>query len=145
MKEFKKEKNWDFHKTLLISHKMEGSYEEIYIYAIALILPAFNAFAGMFNDEQIVAIVQAFNKAEIGAGDLARSTSNHSETRRFGHRMVGEHYGANWLINDLVQKEKISPENSETSESLKTNEEKHLEKLKGLRGPAFDLAYSTIS
>ncbi|SDZ01229.1 DUF4142 domain-containing protein [Nitrosomonas sp. Nm33] len=73
-----------------------------YIYAIALILPAFNAFAGMFNDEQIVAIVQALNKAEIGAGDLARSTSNHSETRRFGHRMVGEHYGANWLINDMV-------------------------------------------
>lgn len=95
----------------------------------------------MINDGQIVGIVHAHNKAEVDARNLARSTSTNSEVKMYGYRLVGGHNGSNWLINDLEKREKISSQSSPASDSLKSDGQKSFEKLKGLKGAAFDVTY----
>lgn len=117
--------------------------KKLLILTIALLLPALTASAQTtsLNDAQIVGVVQAINKAEVEAGNLVRSTSTNPQVKMFGHRLVGEHNGSNWLLNDLAKNEGISAQDSPISDSLKADAQKSFSKLKGLKGPALDVAY----
>jgi len=93
------------------------------------------------NDAQIAAIVVTANQVDIDAGKLAKSKASSTAVKTFAKQMVTDHTGVNKSATDLVTKLKVKPEDNPTSASLKAGGEKNREKLKGLKGQAFDRAY----
>lgn len=93
------------------------------------------------NDAQIAAIVVAANSVDIDAGKLAQSRSPNKEVRAFAERMVADHTAVNQQATALVQKLRVTPEENETSKSLKQGGAATLARLQGLSGAAFDKAY----
>jgi len=108
-----------------------------------LLAPAAPAFAQQVTDPQIAAIVVTANQVDIDAGKLAESKSTNSEVKAFGKLMVTDHTGVNKQATALVTKLNVKPEQSATSESLKSGGDENLKHLHGLTGSAFDKAYVT--
>jgi putative membrane protein len=102
--------------------------------------PSFAQSAGP-NDAQIAAIVVAANSVDIDAGKLAESKAQNKEVKAFAERMVTDHTGVNKQAVALVTKLKVTPEENDTSKSLKQGGADTLAKLKDLKGKAFDKAY----
>src|SRR5213595_2655503 len=99
------------------------------------------AYAQSVNDAQIASIVVTANQVDIDAGKLAASTSKNAEIKKFAQLMVTDHTGVNQQAVALVTKLKVTPQDNETSQSLKAGGEKNVAALKALKGAAFDQAY----
>jgi putative membrane protein len=99
------------------------------------------AHAAAPNDAQIAAIVVAANTVDVDAGKLAKSKTTNKEVRAFADRMVTDHTGVNKQAVALVQKLHVTPEENDTSKTLKQDGASTLARLKGLSGKAFDKAY----
>jgi putative membrane protein len=110
------------------------------VIASSLLIPA-AASAQAVNDAQIASIVVTANQVDIDAGKLAASTSKNAEVKKFAQLMVTDHTGVNKQAVDLVTKLKVTPQDNETSQSLKAGGEKNVAELKALKGAAFDTAY----
>jgi putative membrane protein len=93
------------------------------------------------NDAQIAAIVVAANTVDINAGKLAEKKAQNKDVKAFAKQMVTDHTGVNKQATDLVKKLHVTPEESDTSKSLKQGGEENIAKLKGLKGKEFDKAY----
>ncbi len=93
------------------------------------------------TDPQIAAIVVAANSVDIDAGKFAETKALGTEVKKFAKQMVTDHTSVNKSAVDLVTKLKVTPEENETSRSLKEGGEKNMAKLKGLTGKDFDKAY----
>lgn len=93
------------------------------------------------NDAQIAGIVVAANTVDIDAGKLAEGRAESKEVKQFAQQMVTDHTGVNKQATALVQKLKVTPEDSTTSKSLKDAGKANEDKLKSLKGKAFDQAY----
>ena len=93
------------------------------------------------NDAQIAGIVVTANTVDINAGKLAQKKSKNKEVKAFGKQMVADHTGVNKQATALVKKLKVTPEDSDTSKSLKDGGAANISKLKGLKGAEFDKAY----
>ena len=93
------------------------------------------------TDPQIAAIVVAANTVDIDAGKLAQSKAKNEEVKKFAKQMVTDHTAVNKSAVDLVTKLKVTPEENDTSRSLKDGGEKNMAKLKSLKGKEFDKAY----
>jgi putative membrane protein len=93
------------------------------------------------TDPQIAAIVVTANQVDIDAGKLAESKSKNKEVKKFGKMMVTDHSGVNKSAVDLVTKLKVTPEENDTSKSLKKGGDDNLANLKKLSGKEFDKAY----
>ena len=111
------------------------------IFVSALLLSASGAAAQTVNDAQIAAIVVTANQVDIDAGKLAASTSKNADVKKFAQLMVTDHTGVNQQAVALVTRLKVTPEDNETSRSLKAGGEKNVATLKPLKGAAFDKAY----
>jgi putative membrane protein len=98
-------------------------------------------FAQGINDAQIASIVVTANQVDVDAGNLAKDTSSNPEVKKFAQTMVTDHTGVNRSATDLVTKLKVTPQDNETSRSLKAGGDKNVSTLKGLKGAAFDKAY----
>src|SRR5204863_2884113 len=61
--------------------------------------------------------------------------------KRFAQLMVTDHTGVNQQAVALVTRPKVTPEDNDTSKSLKDGGEKNVAALKALKGAAFDKAY----
>jgi putative membrane protein len=107
----------------------------------ALLIPAAMVSAQAVSDAQIASIVVTANQVDIDAGNLAKTTSKNAEVKKFAETMVTDHTGVNKSATDLVTKLKVTPEDNETSKSLKSGGEQNVSALKGLKGAAFDKAY----
>jgi putative membrane protein len=107
----------------------------------ALCLCASVASAQAVNDAQIASIVVTANQVDIDAGKLAAASSTNPEVKKFGQLMVTDHSGVNKQAVALVTKLKVTPQDNDTSKSLKAGGEKNVAKLKTLKGAAFDKAY----
>ena len=110
----------------------------------ALLLSAAGASAqsnSSINDAQIAAIVVTANQVDVDAGKLAVSTSANAEVKKFAQLMVTDHTGVNKQAVALVTRLKVTPEDNDTSKSLKEGGDKNIATLKGLKGAAFDKAY----
>jgi putative membrane protein len=107
----------------------------------SLLVPAAGARAQAINDPQIAAIVVTANQVDIDAGTLAGARSKNAEVKKFAQTMVTDHTGVNKSAVDLVTKLKVTPEENDTSKSLKAGGEKNIATLKALKGAAFDKAY----
>jgi putative membrane protein len=93
------------------------------------------------TDPQIVGIVVTANKIDIDYAKLALSRSKNREVRGFAQQMVTDHSALQKSVGDLGAKLNVTPEDSDTSKSLKSQSEQTTEKLKELCGAAFDKAY----
>src|SRR3569832_1494278 len=93
------------------------------------------------NDAQIAAIVVTANTVDIDAGKLAQKKASGKEVKAFGKQMATDHMGVNKQATALVKKLKITPEQSDTSKSLKQDGDANIAKLKNLKGKDFDKAY----
>ena len=105
------------------------------------LLAAAAVSAQSINDAQIASIVVTANQVDVDAGKLAAATSKNAEVKKFAQLMVTDHTGVNKQAVDLVTKLKVTPQDNETSQSLKTGGEKNVANLKTLKGAAFDKAY----
>jgi putative membrane protein len=93
------------------------------------------------NDAQIAAIVVAANEVDIEAGKLAQSKASNKEVKKFAQQMVNDHTAVNKAAGDLVRKLKVKPEQNPTSAGLRKAGDSTLQRLKALKGAAFDKAY----
>jgi putative membrane protein len=99
------------------------------------------AQSGAPNDAQIAGIVVTANTVDIDAGKLAQKMSHNKEVKAFAKQMVTDHTGVNKQATALVKKLKVTPQDSDTSKSLKSGGDANIAKLKGLKGKDFDKAY----
>ena len=93
------------------------------------------------NDAQIAAIVVTANQVDIDAGKFAAEKSTDAAVKAFANTMVTDHSAVNKNAVDLVTKLKVTPEQNETSRSLKAGGDENVAKLRTLSGKAFDKAY----
>ncbi len=105
------------------------------------VLFASGAFAQGVNDAQIASIVVTANQVDIDAGKLAASMGSTSDVKKFGEQMVKDHTGVNKSAVELVTKLKVTPQDNETSMSLKKGGLDNVASLRMLKGKAFDKAY----
>ncbi|SFW15454.1 DUF4142 domain-containing protein [Nitrosovibrio sp. Nv17] len=114
------------------------------IFAVALAVPMLvvsTAQATAPNDAQIAAIVVVANQVDVDAGKLAETKASNADVKAFAQRMASDHTGVNKQATELVTRLKVTPENNPTSESLKADGDKNIERLKKLSGAEFDKAY----
>jgi putative membrane protein len=78
---------------------------------------------------------------DIDAGKLAAEKSTNPKVKHFAELMVRDHTSVNKKATALAKKLNVTPEESDTSRSLKSDGDKNLEKLRGLSGAEFDKAY----
>ena len=109
----------------------------------ALVLPllAIAADKAGPTDPQIAAIVVTANQVDIDAGKLAKSVSQNADVKAFAEQMIADHTGVNKSATQLVTKLKVTPEDNETSQSLKKGGDDNLKNLESLKGAEFDRAY----
>jgi putative membrane protein len=107
----------------------------------AICLCAVAVSAQTVNDAQIASIVVTANQVDIDAGKLAAATTANAEVKKFAQLMVTDHTGVNKQAVDLATKLKVTPQDNDTSKSLKAGGEKNVANLKTLKGAAFDKAY----
>ena len=93
------------------------------------------------TDPQIAAIVVTANTVDIDAGKFAESKTKNAEVKKFAAMMVTDHTSVNKSAVDLVTKLKVTPQENDTSRSLKKGGDDNLANLKTLTGKAFDKAY----
>jgi len=110
-------------------------------FAGILSLSVTGASAQSINDAQIASIVVTANQVDIDAGKLAESHATNPEVKKFAQQMVTDHTGVNKQAVALATKLKVTPEDNDTSRSLKSGGEKNVTSLKGMKGAAFDKAY----
>ncbi|HEU5079120.1 MAG TPA: DUF4142 domain-containing protein [Opitutaceae bacterium] len=108
---------------------------------LSLASASFAFAAPKVDDAQIAAIVVAANQVDIDAGKFAADKTKNHEVEAFAKTMVTDHTAVNKSAGDLVAKLKVTPEENDTSRSLKAGGEANIEKLKSLSGSAFDKAY----
>jgi len=89
------------------------------------------------SDEQIAAITDAANSAEIAQAKLAESKSKNADVKRFAAMMIKHHGEAKTKQAKL----KLQPADSSDSTALKADAESTLDTLKKDTGKDFDKAY----
>lgn len=93
------------------------------------------------SDPQIAAIVVTANSVDIEAGKLAVKKAQSKDVKKFAQQMVTDHTSVNKSATDLAKKLHVTPEENDTSRSLKSGGDTNIAKLKSLKGHAFDKAY----
>ena len=93
------------------------------------------------NDAQIAMIAVVANTVDVDAGKLAAEKTGNKEVKAFAETMVRDHTAVNAKATALAKKLGVTPEESATSKSLKSDGDKMLAKLKGMSGADFDKAY----
>jgi putative membrane protein len=93
------------------------------------------------TDPQIAMIAVTADNVDISAATLATSKTSNPKVKDFANLMIRDHTSVNKKATDLAKKLNITPEESDTSRSLKSDGDKTLEKLRGMSGAEFDKAY----
>ena len=93
------------------------------------------------TDPQIAGIVVAANKIDVDAGKIAKSHSKNKEVQQFAQQMITDHTAVNKQAGALAKKLGVTPEDSDTSKSLKQGAADNIANLKKLKGAQFDKAY----
>lgn len=109
--------------------------------SILLLAPAVALAQGKPSDPQIAHIVVTANQIDVDAGKLAESRSQNKEVKAFAKQMVTDHTAVNQQAAALAKKLGVTPQDNDTSRSLKQGAADTAKKLKGLKGAEFDRAY----
>jgi putative membrane protein len=119
--------------------------------SLILALAAFVAFCSVHaqieaaapppTDAQIAMIAVTANSVDIDAAKMAKQKTTNKAVREFADTMVRDHTAVNAKATALVKKLGVTPEESDTSRSLKSDGDKKMAELKSLTGAEFDKAY----
>lgn len=93
------------------------------------------------TDPQIVGIVETADDIDINYAKLALSKTKDQQVRDFAHQMITDHSAVQKSVINLASKLDLTPADSPTSDSLKTEAQQTLEKLRSLKGKAFEKSY----
>jgi putative membrane protein len=93
------------------------------------------------NDAQIAMIAVVADSVDVDAGKMAADKATSKEVKAFAATMVRDHTAVNAKATALAKKLGVTPEASETSNSLKSSGDKEMATLKGMSGAEFDKAY----
>lgn len=96
---------------------------------------------GAPTDPQIVGIVTTADQIDIDYAKLALSKTRNKEVRGFAQQMITDHSSVQKSVNDLAAKLDVTPAESETSSALNAQAEQMMQKLRELKGKAFEKAY----
>ena len=112
------------------------------IFAIAL-YPAILKAQGTAapTDPQIVGIVENADDIDINYAKLALSKAKDKQVTDFAQQMITDHSAVQKSVINLASKLNVTPADSPTSDSLKAQAQQTLEKLRGLKGKAFEKSY----
>ena len=126
---------------------MQSRYKALFtvaaiVLAVALLLVRAEAQAGdALSDAQIVGIVFAADTIDIDYAKLAMSKTKDKQVKDFAQQMITDHSSVSKTVTGLAGKLNLSPEDGETSNSLKSQAQQMMQKLQALSGKEFDRAY----
>jgi putative membrane protein len=96
------------------------------IFAVALHPARANAQGGGApTDPQIVGIVEAANQIDINYAKLAMSKAKDKQVKDFAQLMITDHSSVQKSVRKLAAKLNVTPADSETSNSLKTQAQRN--------------------
>ena len=93
------------------------------------------------TEPQIAGIVISANSESVENAVIAREKAKNTEVKMYALTVINEHRAANKAAGELAESLKISPEENETTRTIKQSTQKTRFKLKRLTGAAFDKAY----
>jgi putative membrane protein len=93
------------------------------------------------TDAQIAMIAVTADTVDIDAGKMAAQKTSNRAVKEFAEAMVRDHTAVNVKATALAKKLGVTPEESDTSRSLKTDGDKKMAELKTVTGAEFDKAY----
>ena len=96
---------------------------------------------GAPTDPQIVGIVTTADQIDIDYAKLALSKTRNKEVRGFAQQMITDRSSVQKSVNDLAAKLDVTPAESGTSSALNAQAEQMMQKLRELKGKAFEKAY----
>ena len=94
------------------------------------------------TDPQIAAIAVAANDVDIAAAKMAKKQTKNAKVRQFANLMIKDHTSVNKQAGALVKKLGVTPEENDTSRSLRKGGDDNMASLKSLKGKDFDKAYA---
>jgi putative membrane protein len=93
------------------------------------------------NDARIAAMVLAANNTDISYARLVPSRAERGDVKEFGQRMLTDHTGVNGLVNDLLTKLNVVPEDNDASLNFRDESANRRDEMRELQGYAFDSTY----
>jgi putative membrane protein len=96
---------------------------------------------GAPTDPQIVGIVEVADQIDINYAELATSKAKDKQVKDFAQQMITDHSAVQKSARNLAAKLNVTPADSDTSNSLKTQAQQTTQKLRGLKGKEFEKAY----
>jgi len=93
------------------------------------------------SDEQIAAVTDVANDAEIAQAKIAQKNAKNARVKKFAAMMIKDHSAAKQKQKKVLGKLQLSPVDNSMSTQLKSDSDQKLEDLKALKGPDFDRAY----
>lgn len=93
------------------------------------------------NDRNIAAMVMALNNTDISYARLAPSRAERPDIKEFAARMLTDHTGVNGLVNDLLAKLNVVPEDNTQSLDLRDESANRRDAMRDLQGYPFDSTY----
>lgn len=93
------------------------------------------------TDAQIAMIAVTANSVDIDAAKMAEQKTTNKAVKEFAATMVRDHTAVNAKATALVKKLGVTPEESDTSKSLKSDGDKKMAQMMTLKGAEFNKAY----
>jgi putative membrane protein len=97
--------------------------------------------SGSLADANIAAMVLASNNTDISYARLVPSRAQRADIKEFAQRMLTDHTAVNGLLNDLLTKLDLTPEDNIASLDLRDESANKRDLMRELNGYAFDSTY----
>lgn len=94
-----------------------------------------------WTDAGIAAMVLALNHTDISYARLAPTRADRDDVKQFAERMLADHTSVNGLVNQLLQKLDLTPDDNEASLDMRDESSAKRDILRELSGHAFDSTY----
>jgi putative membrane protein len=96
---------------------------------------------GTVSDATIAAMLLASNNTDISYARLVPSRAERKDIKDFAARMLTDHAGVNAMLNELLAKLDLTPEDNNASLDMRDVSAANRDKMRDLNGYAFDSTY----
>ncbi|HSA85621.1 MAG TPA: DUF4142 domain-containing protein, partial [Nitrospira sp.] len=93
------------------------------------------------SNQEILGVLNAINRSEIDAGQLAKQRGSTPEVRSFASRMLNEHQMMMQNMNQWAQRMDMQPQKPALASTLEKAHQETMEELRNKSGSDFDKAY----
>ena len=120
--------------------KVMSVFAALYFASTVLAVGA-TAQASAPTDPQIVGIVIAADDIDINYAELAMTKAKDEKVRSFAQQMITDHTAVQKSVLALASTLNVTPADSPTSGSLKSQAQEMMQKLRSLKSKEFEKAY----